>query len=452
MGKKTDSHWGMILLICCFLFFPVCSGAQKNAFVRTEINPADAWYTGQRIGFYITLYSKTQFTGVPRFELPSVSGLILMEIEDRPVLGRVNEQGLEFLSKSHEFAVFAQRAGGFLIPAFTVSFACMDPITNQAVAVTHKTEALKIHVIRPPGSDGIEPIISTREFKVEAVWDPKPETPRVGDAFKRIITRTAEDIPGMVFAPVRPQKINGLGVYETPPLVEDRMERGNFTGKRREIITYVCEQEGRYEIGEIVFHWFDIEKKQSKTERIAPFVLNVSPNPQYIKPDRVLGNKEDRSGGGAVTVGWVVAGIGIVGLGLFWLKKPMALGYRVWKQRRAESERFFFKMFEDACRSDTDEKVLQALFVWMNRLESDPPAGSRSFCSIQACFARYHDPDLLAVFTALERQAFGDTEKKKHADPELSARLLAPVRQYRKDYLKGHVPRTKANRLAPLNP
>lgn len=454
MRKKTDIHCFVMTLICCFswLFTPVCFAEQKNAFMQTDIKQAEPLYAGQRIPFYITLYSKTRFTGVPRFELPQVSGLILMEIEDRPVLGSLREQDMEFLTKTHEFAVFPQQEGRFSIPSFTVSFAYMDTSTNKAVEGTYKTKEIQINVTRPPGTKDITPLIATREFTVKAQWDPKPENPRVGDAFKQTITRTARDIPAMVFLPVSPEKINGLGIYENPSSVDDRMERGEFSGKLREIITYVCEQEGKYEIPEIVFYWFDLEKKELRTERLDPLVLNVSANPQYTKADPAMDNQLkifDSISRQAVLLIFIVV---LMCFGLFWIRKSILGRYAQWNQRRAVSEKKFFKTFETACRSNNDEKTLQALFVWINRLRSDTLPLSNSSWSIRKRFATFHDPDLLVVFTALERQAYGEPGVEKNIDPGLAVKLLDLVRQYRKYYLKSRGEVTKPNRLEPLNP
>ena len=99
----------------------------------------DSVYAGQRVPFYVTLYAKTRFTGSPRFDLPQISNLILMEIEDRPVLGSAKENGVDYMSKTHEFAVFPQKDGSFSIPSFPVSFAYVDISTNKTIENTYKT-------------------------------------------------------------------------------------------------------------------------------------------------------------------------------------------------------------------------------------------------------------------------------------------------------------------------
>jgi len=57
-----------------------------------------------------------------------------------------------------------------------------------------------------------------------------PEKAKVGDAFTRIITMTADDLPGMAFPPFNAGRIEGLGVYTKPAQVADKMQRGAFTG------------------------------------------------------------------------------------------------------------------------------------------------------------------------------------------------------------------------------
>lgn len=53
----------------------------------------------------------------------------------------------------------------------------------------------------------------------------------------------------------------GLGVYPKPPVVEDAMQRGEFTGQRVETVTYICEQPGTYTLPALtipaLLRWLD---------------------------------------------------------------------------------------------------------------------------------------------------------------------------------------------------
>jgi len=62
------------------------AGSQP-AFVREKFVQAEKIWVGQRVNMYVTLYTSTSFSGSTRFELPKVSGMLIMENEDRPLLG-----------------------------------------------------------------------------------------------------------------------------------------------------------------------------------------------------------------------------------------------------------------------------------------------------------------------------------------------------------------------------
>jgi hypothetical protein len=450
MSYTTVRYFYLISLMSglFWLSAPACFAEQKSTFIQTRVAPGVPIFAGQKISFSITLYSTTRFTGVPRFELPEISHLILMEIEDRPLLGSTRKNNTEFLTKTHEFAAFVQREGRFSIPSFTVSFACIDIRTNAAIERVFKTDAIPIDVIRPPGTTARDAILSTRKFELRSSWDPPPKTPGVGDAFKRIITRTAADIPGMVFLPVQPEIIPGISMYTAPPSVQDRMERGDFIGKRIDTITYVCEQAGRYEIPGLTFYWFDLETKKLRKEQLDPVVLTVIPAVQHTNaplPDSGRSSFFSPISRPAV---WAIA-IVLICMGLFRAKTPIVRRYALRKQRNARSEKTFFARFESACRSGNDEKILQTLFNWLDRLEPD-----RQVLSIRGCFTAFHDPQLLAVFTAIERRAYGAFDPEKITQfPSAASTLRDLVRQYRRHRLKNRKnQQVTARRLDPLNP
>lgn len=417
----------MIVMICS-LSAPVSFAGEGAAFVRSKVKQMDPVYAGQRIPFYLTLYAKTRFTGSPRFDLPRVPGLILMEIEDRPVLGSATENEADYLIKTHEFAAFPQREGSFTIPSFTVSFAYVDIKTNKAIEGTYKTTELTVAVARPPGTESIDSLISTSEFKIIEIWDPKPENPRVGDAFKRTITMTAKDIPGMVFLPVVPEKVKGLGLYETPPSVQDNMERGEFLGKRMETITYVCEEEGSFKLPGMTFYWFDILNKELKKETLNPVEFKVSKGPLNINEGSSKGNKSDPFSLISRQALLVIIGIGILLLGFFRYKKTLTFRYNLWREEEGRSEKAFFREFEKTCLLNDDQKTIQALFNWLDRLIPE-----RKSMTVKELFSSFHDPELLNAFNALERRLYGDSTR---STPGSNRELLSLVRQYRRSYLK----------------
>ncbi len=89
---------------------------------------------------------------------------------------------------------------------------------------------------------------------------------------------TAADLPGMAFPPVNVEKIEGMGLYTRQPQVADQMQRGEFTGKRIETISYVCEQEGSFTVPEITIQWWTPKKESLQNMVLETVLLKVDTN------------------------------------------------------------------------------------------------------------------------------------------------------------------------------
>ena len=72
--------------------------------------------------------------------------------------------------------------------------------------------------------------------------------------------------------------------------MNDRINRGDLTGSRIDSVTFICEQEGNYEIPEMRFQWWDPEQEVLAEKVIPARELAVVANPAYA--------------GSAATVSW----------------------------------------------------------------------------------------------------------------------------------------------------
>ena len=83
------------------------------------------------------------------------------------------------------------------------------------------------------GVDPSRPVVATTELKLDQHWKPEPTTAfKAGDALVRTITRQAADIPAMAMLDLAFAAPPGVRVYVDPPQTDDRVERGDLTGRR----------------------------------------------------------------------------------------------------------------------------------------------------------------------------------------------------------------------------
>jgi hypothetical protein len=80
----------------------------------------------------------------------------------------------------------------------------------------------------------------------------------------------------MAFPPFPAGAIDGLGVYVGKPEVLDKSERGVFTGRRRETITYVCKRPGRFIVPAVRLTWWDVRDQALRTIDLPEHVIDVA--------------------------------------------------------------------------------------------------------------------------------------------------------------------------------
>jgi hypothetical protein len=195
--------------------------------------------------------------------------------------------GTQYSVQRHRLTVWPTRAGEQTVPAITARFAFKrNPLDTDEASASVTTEALPFSVQLPPGADNLGTIISARDLTTDERWDNEPGSDSIlaGTAFKRTITFTAPDIPGMVLPPFPAEPIDGLGVYSKQQLL-DQSDRGSATGVRQQVITYVCQQPGQYTIPAVRFTWFDIDANELQTIDFPARTLNVIANPAMATAD-----------------------------------------------------------------------------------------------------------------------------------------------------------------------
>lgn len=282
------------LLIALLL---LCSAASaQEAMVRTHVNTKQTPWVGQKFTVVVELLSPGFFSGSPVFDLPKVPGLLIFAPEDHPVLGSETINGVSYTSQCYEFAVFARQAGDFEIPSFPIRFHVKhSALDKDSIPATVNTEALHFTANLPPGAENVSTLISSTELKADEQWKPMPAKAKTGDAFTRVITWSAADVPGMAFPPFPAEKIDGLGIYPKSPQVTDHEERGTLTGSRQDTIVYVCQQPGHYVIPAAHFTWWDTGQQQLRTIDFPERSFDVVPNPAFV-PHPSLATRAEKFG------------------------------------------------------------------------------------------------------------------------------------------------------------
>jgi hypothetical protein len=374
-----------------------------------------------------------------------------MKVEEPPTRSTEQIDGATYSVQRHDFMLFPQRAGTLLIPAFQVRFAVPPAYGKPPVTQHVMVDALKVEAKMPPSAKDLPMLISTADLTVDDQWSPalgKDHTVKlkVGDALTRTLTRRTTDLPGMVLPPIVSGSFEGLGVYPKPPVVEDTTERGDFTGQRTDIVTYMCETAGTYHLPALSLPWFDLDDAQLKRVELPAVTLEVAANPQ-LSPDGAQAPPTHSTSrawwwvGGLVVVVLITAGL----LRRFY--RPLAARFSMWRHRRAAREAAYFARLKTACQSGDSATAFNAFTHWIDRVYDGGASPT-----IEQFVHDADDADLRRQVEQLERQLFATSAAPREAwSGQAFYQRLATVRKrLQQQVTPFHLRAQQA--LPPLNP
>ncbi|MBP8924251.1 MAG: BatD family protein [Pseudomonadales bacterium] len=335
----------MLLLICPLALADIPA-------VTVQVSQTQAW-TGQRVVFYVELHAHGTFAGSPRFELPQIPGSVLMKV-GAPVVGSREVDGETWMVQTHEFALFTQTPGRFEMPGFAVHFASREGFSGPVLEREAQAPGWSVEIRRPPRSEAIGFLITTPALDVSETWEPLPAATRAGAVFKRTIVQRANSVSGIALAPVDIAVPEGMRVYRGAVEVEDHLERGDFTGERRETLTYLLPQAGSFTLPALAWIWWNPVTQRLDSTTLAAVSFNVAP---------AASGPGSRFGAGVWVWLSIVAMLG--GAGLRWRREVVGWCRQLPRFFNAP-ERVAARRLLRACRHHDAQAAGAAWFLWRN--------------------------------------------------------------------------------------
>ncbi|MBX3439549.1 MAG: BatD family protein, partial [Planctomycetaceae bacterium] len=405
--------------------------------VEAKLNADGDVWVGQRVPLTVKILAPGfSIEGVPAFDLPEVSGLIVLKLSGSPTIGNETIEDVSYVTQLHEFALFPQRAGEFIVPAFSVRFSSSAGYGKPVTPFDVKTELLKFSAQLPPGAEKLQTMISTNQLTFDQSWSPDVTSAKVGEAVTRTITMKADDIPGMEFPPLSFDPIEGVGVYPKSPFVNDISERGSLAGQRVESVTYVFEKPGSYALPGLSLAWWKLDDKDLKQETLAGRTISVA-GPPRISETAQKSPPDPRNSRWLWLVGITLA------LGTIATMTSLLLRRR---PDKVHEEAVLFSALETACRTNDRRCILAALTAWLDhRSPSSKPIVVRRWVDQSG------DKELIELVDRLETDLYQRPATTADS-PFPGQQLLVSLRQLRHQQV--HVCQAHANHaaLAPLNP
>jgi len=414
MSAPRAAVLGLLCLLCLLCLLGATALHAQPARVTMELSREHAW-SGQRVPFFISLRAGGPFVGTAQFDLPQLPGVLLLKI-GAPVLGTCTGDSGNCFVQTHEFALFAQRAGPLDLPPIAVRFASRERFDGPALETQGKTTPVRIVVQRPPGSEGLAFVATTPELAVSESWDPDPAQARVGTVLTRRIVQRASDLPAMALSPPPAATVTGVRIYVAEPQARDRLERGEFLGERQDTLSYLLQRPGRVTLPAIDYLWWNPDTATLDRATLPALAIEVQPADGSIAAGRRA----------QARLWWLAAALAVLSLAL--LQRGRAARWRV---RVAEPERHARRALRRACARDDAQSAWTAWERWLACREGAIPA----------------EAALRAEATVLEACLFGRTAPQPWQGAALLRALDAELRAARR------APGTpQPSALPPLNP
>ncbi len=426
--------------------------------IRTRLEPEGPVLVGQKTILWIEILTSTWFTSAPRLpDTLDIPNAVVMVPDSFGV--NLNERigGASFAGQARRFLIFPQGAGQFSTPEVPLTLTVALESGGPSPQLSLTAPAQLFEAQPPPGSEGLGLVLAAPGLRVSEQWDPQPGEMKVGQSITRTVTVTIDDAVGMLLPPLEMEAVEGVGLYPGNPEINDRANRGQLTGSRSDSATLIMEEEGTYQLPEVVYHWWDLGQNELKMETLPAVTITVVPNPDLAAEH--LGEKpveeditaapvveaEDSRNGRLLAA---AAGLAVILLLLFRrriARIPAALADR--RRRRAEGEAHYFVLFRRTAATGDAGRTMAALMAWLDR------AGVGDEPTLQAFVERANDPELAGQAAALERRLFGrpgDRGAEAGWSGERFSRLVARAR---KSWPSGGEPQqTGPTALPPLNP
>lgn len=402
-----------ILVVIVLLMTVFGTGAKAQiptALIEAKLLPEGELAIRQRCELAVRFLSDGfAFSGAPSFSDIQIEGAIIVPPRSGMNLTE-RRSGQTWMGVERRYSVYPTRTGELVIPAVTIGASVRN---SAGVAdLTAKSESLVRQVAIPSALSGNPDAVLTPKLRLSQRFEPDVNELKVGDAIKRTISLTAENTVAMLLPHLVPTESDGLKAYPDQPILNDRENRGSLTATRTDSVTYIAQQEGQYELSPISVFWWDLEQDQVSEAKLPAFSLTVRANPLWAKdpndPNELMQTKAEittpaGSSRYLIVTAALILCFFLLGGWLFHLYghrlRRILADYRI---RRAESEKTYFKHFQQACLTNDPQAALRTLLAWLDRQSE-----FRGVTTLEEFTGQVGDTELSRSINDLHARLFG---------------------------------------------
>ncbi|MEN7972326.1 MAG: hypothetical protein ABFR47_00675 [Verrucomicrobiota bacterium] len=320
----------------------VSAGAET--LVKAELGVESAW-VGEGVPLHITLHAPGPFSGTAVFDLPELPYTFIIK-QGSPTVGSKTLRGETWMTQRHEFRIYTQQSGTIELPAIRVRFSAKKDFVSKPEPREGTTLPVRFESRLPPGARPGQMVVASPNMTITQVWSIDPgQTLAAGDVVERRIVRRATETTGMIFPDPVASAPEGVRVYNSAPIINDKIARGKSMAERVDIIKYQLSSGGIFQLPAMEFVWWDPQSGQLKKK----VMEGASFETKMPAAEPITKQKQP----------WIWA---IVFLPLLWAMLIIAGRIRNYLH---QPERLAAKAVLSACRQNQPSKTYSALIDWL---------------------------------------------------------------------------------------
>ncbi len=380
-------------LLLCLLTLPLT--AAESVFMEVHLlnrqgEPTDSLTVkvGQRVTMALDIYTDTWFTRAPEIQPLELKGVINLQVQQFGTNYSDNRQGVSYAVQRREVTLFPQRTGQFIVPGQRASVWAAGEGGKRLPPVDVRSEPLVFQVEAIAAETGPSTVLVADDLELDDTFEPELQVLQsgtrnlyAGDAVIRRVRLKAQGTLGMLIKPLQWPALDNVTQQGRRAQVNDRTNRGEFTGIREEIRSYIFERPGDYVLPELTVYWWNATNESMDSVTLPERQLTV-------QAGGVLQTGSDAGMAAGVKTRWqwstllklLCLSIAAVLCG-WWLVMRAYPDMRArWQHRREAylaSRRYARRQLLAACRQGERDEIMRCFYQWrqlLTNLDQQSPA------------------------------------------------------------------------------
>lgn len=366
----------------------------SSSMAWANTKPARIWATatfnkekvlvGEPLVVTVTVYTSTWFTQPPVFSEIQVQGALMVRLEQRSGARSVTIGRQQYPAIQQQFVVYPSVIGTNRLPAFEVITTSPPEGGYKGIERVIKTKERTFEVLGPPEGTDTSNWMTAFDLQLTESWDRPLEDLKAGDILERRIRIEASGTLSAAIAPPVIEDIDFGSIYPQTPQLSNRQMRGSFNGTRTEILRYLLEKDGQFEIPALEMNYFSLKDKELRSKSLPATALDIAPNPDlaFILSQQELLQAElakEQPQENVVEPSWSYLGLNawqwslllLAGIGLLVILGRWFKRFQIRRARKQvehlDSEAYHFQQLEHISKTGTNRELIRQLGFWFDR-------------------------------------------------------------------------------------